>query len=98
MPGVVLGFSPGIAVPGVVLGFSPGVAVNIHVPVTVSSLVPTVTLALFQPLKCHVPWLAVSSTSICPLGLATTSPVCFSFTAAGAVILLGKVLSGVPLT
>ena len=64
VPGVILGFSPGVAVPGVVSGFSPGVVVNIHVPVTVSSLVPTVTLALSQPLKCHVPWLPASSTSI----------------------------------
>ena len=55
VPGVVLGFSPGVAVPGVVPGFSPGVAVNIHVPVTVSFAVPIVTLALSQPLKCHVP-------------------------------------------
>ena len=62
--GVVPGFSPGVVVSGVVPGFSPGVAVNIHVPVTVSSLVSTVTLALFQPLKCHVPWLAASSTSV----------------------------------
>ena len=64
VPGVVLGFSPGVVVLGVVSGFSPGLAVNIHVPVTVSSLVPTVTLALSQPLKCHVPWLAASSTSV----------------------------------
>ena len=98
VPGVVLGFSPGVAVPGVVLGFSPGVAVNVHVPVTVSLAIPIVTLALSQPLKCHFPWLAASSTSVCPLGLTTTSPVCLSFTAAGAVMLLGKVLSGVPLT
>ena len=98
MPGVVLGFSPGVAVPGVVLGFSPGVAVNVHVPVTVSLAAPIVTLGLSQPLKCHVPWVAVSSTSICPLGLATTSPVCLSLTTAGAVMLLGKLLSGVPLT
>ena len=98
MPGVVPGFSPGVVVPGVVSGFSPGVAVNIHVPITVSLVVPIVTLALSQPLKCHVPWFDVSSTSVCPLGLTTTSPVCFSFTAAGAVMLLGKVLSGVPLT
>ena len=98
VPGVVSGFSPGVTVPGVVLGFSPGVAVNVHVPVTVSLAAPIVTLGLSQPLKCHVPWLAVSSTSICPLRLATTSPVCLSFTAAGAVMLLGKFLSGVPLT
>ena len=82
----------------VTLYVAAGVAVKVHVPVTVSSLVPTVTLALSQPLKCHVPWLAVSSTSVCPLGLVTTSPVCLSLTAAGAVILLGKLLSGVPLT
>ena len=94
MPGV----SPGVVVPGVVLGFSPSVVVNIHIPVTTSLAVPMVTLALSHPLKCHVPWLAASSTSVCPLGLATTSPVCFSFTTAGAVMLLGKVLSGVPLT
>ena len=82
----------------VTLYVATGRAVNVHVPVTVSSLVPTVTLALSQPLKCHVPWFAASSTSVCPLGLATTSPVCLSFTAAGAVILLGKLLSGVSLT
>ena len=82
----------------VTLYVATGVAVKVHVPVTVSSLVPTVTLALSQPLKCHVPWLAASSTSVCPLGLATTSPVCLSLTAAGAVMLLGKLLSGVPLT
>ena len=75
-----------------------GRAVNVHVPVTVSLAVPIVTLCLSQPLKCHVPWFAASSTSVCPLGLATTSPVCLSLTAAGAVILLGKLLSGVPLT
>ena len=75
-----------------------GVGTKFHVPVTTSLAVPIVTLGLSQPLKCHVPWLAVSSTSICPLGLATTSPVCLSLTTAAAVILLGKVLSGVPLT
>ena len=75
-----------------------GVGTKFHVPVTASLAVPIVTLALSQPLKRHVPWLAVSSTSICPLGLATTSPVCLSLTTAGAVMLLGKFLSGVPLT
>ena len=75
-----------------------GVGTKFHVPVTVSFAVPIVTLALSQPLKCHVPWLAASSTSVRPVGLATTSPVCLSLTATGAVILFGKVLSGVPLT
>ena len=82
----------------VTLYVAAGVAMNVHVPVTVSLAVPIVTLALSHPLKCHVPWLAASSTSVCPLGLATTSPVCLSLTAAGAVMLLGKLLSGVPLT
>ena len=75
-----------------------GVGTKFHVPVTTSLAVPIVTLALSQPLKCHVPWFTASSTSVCPLGLATTSPVCFSFTTAGAVMLLGNLLSGVPLT
>ena len=57
-----------------------------------------VTLALSQPLKCHVPWFTESDVSTCPVGLATTSPVCLSLAAAGAVIPLGKLLSGVPLT
>ena len=64
VPGIVSGFSPGVVVPGVVLGFSPGIAVNVHVPVTASLAVPIVTLALSQPLKCHVPCLPTSSTSV----------------------------------